>query len=261
VILLGFQFDGVTSQSLGVKARLVNWVASPPLRNSFVTIPGKAGVADFGSDCAERVITVKCNIYPQHSMAALVARLDAVAGWLDPADGLQRLVLDDVPDRYFNARLQDALDCERLIRSAGSFELKFVCPDPHAYAITDEQFTITTAGSRTITRAKGNTISQPEYRLKATIPAGTGNAIVISTNGQQLAIGGPLASGETLVIDSELMTAKVVNASGATLRNGLPLLTELNFPTLRTGNNTIIITATGSASFTQLLVQAKSRWR
>ena len=258
---MGFTLNGATSQQMGVKARLVNWVASPPLRNSFIQIPGKAGVADFGCDSAERVITVKCNIYPQHSMAALVSKLDAVAGWLDPANGLQRLVLDDVPDRFFMARLQDALDCERLIRSAGSFELKFVCPDPHGYAITDESYTFAVTGSRTVTRAKGNTISQPEYRLKATIPAGTGNAIVISTNGQQLAIGGPLASGETLVIDSELMTAKVVNASGATLRNGLPLLTELNFPTLRTGNNTIIITATGSASFTQLLVQAKSRWR
>ena len=258
---MGFTFNGTTSQQLGIKARLVNWGASPPLRNSFIQIPGKAGVADFGSDSAERVVTVKCNIYPQHSIAGLVAKLDAVAGWLDPTNGLQRLVLDDVPDRYFMARLQDAVDCERLIRSAGSFELKFVCPDPHGYAITDETFTLANTGSHMVTRAKGNTTSQPEYRLKATIPAGTGNAIVISTNGQQLAIGGPLASAETLVIDSELMTAKVVDANGATLRNGLPLLTELNFPTLRTGNNTINIAATGSASFTQLLVQAKSRWR
>jgi len=258
---MGFNFNGTASQQMGVKARLVNWVASPPLRNSFVQIPGKAGVADFGSDSAERVITVKCNIYPQHSFAALVAKLDAVAGWLDPANGLQRLVLVDVPDRFFMARLQDALDCERLIRSTGAFELKFVCPDPHGYAITDETFTLASDGSHTVTRAKGNTTSQPEYRLKATIPAGTGNAIVITTNGHALAIGGPLASSETLAIDSELMTAKVVDGSGATLRNGLTLLTELNFPTLRTGNNTINIAATGSASFTQLLIQAKSRWR
>ena len=258
---MGFNFNGTTSQQLGVKARLINWVASPPLRNSFVMIPGRAGVADFGSDSAERVITVKCNTYPQHSFAALVAKLDSVAGWLDPANGLQRLVLDDVPDRYFMARLQDVLDCERLIRSAGAFELKLVCPDPHGYAITDEAFMLASAGSRTVTRTKGNTFSQPEYRLKATIPAGTGNAIVISTNGHALTIGGPLASGETLIIDSELMTAKVVDANGATLRNGLPLLTELNFPTLRTGNNTINIAATGSATFIQLMVQAKSRWR
>jgi predicted phage tail component-like protein len=258
---MGFTFNSTTSQQMGVKARLVNWVASPALRNSFVQIPGKAGVADFGSDSAERVFTVKCNIYPQQSFTALAARLDAVAGWLDPANGLQRLVLDDVPDRFFMARLQDVLDCERLIRSAGAFELKFVCPNPHGYAITDEQFTITNTGSRAVTRAKGNTTSEPEYRLKATIPAGTGNQVTITTNGQQLAIGGPLASGETLIIDSELMTAKVVDANGATLRNGLPLLTELNFPTLRTGNNTITITATGSATFTQLQVQAKSRWR
>jgi hypothetical protein len=61
--VMGFDFNDTTSQQMGVKARLVNWVTSPPLPNSFVQIPGKAGVADFGSDSAERATTVKCNIY------------------------------------------------------------------------------------------------------------------------------------------------------------------------------------------------------
>ena len=56
------------------------------------------------------------------------------------------------------------------------------------------------------------------------------------------------------------MTAKVVDGSGETLRNGLPLLQELNFPVLRKGANTVTITAAGS-TFTELKIQAKSRWR
>lgn len=95
-----------------------------------------------------------------------------------------QLVLDDVPDRYFMARLNDAVDCERLIRSAGSFELKFFCPDPFGYAITDETLSIVEEGVHTITRTIGNIESLPVYRIKGVITAGASNYISItgSTN-------------------------------------------------------------------------------
>jgi predicted phage tail component-like protein len=257
---MGFTFNGTASQSMGIKARLTNWTAVPNIRNSFVQIPGKAGVADFGSDGAERMVTVKCNVYPQFQFSSLVSVLDGVAEWLNPDNGLKQLVLDDVPDRYFTARLQDTVDCERLILSAGVFDLKFVCPDPYAYALTDENFTLTAAGANTVTRAKGNTDSLPVYQLKAVIPAGTSTYISLITNNEELRVIGALTSGETLVIDSGLVTAKVVNTQGDTLRNGLPLLQELNFPTLRKGTNTVNITVVG-ATFAELQIQAKSRWR
>jgi len=38
-------------------------------------------------------------------------------------NGLKQLIFDDVPDRYFMARLKDKVDCERIIRAAGVFEL------------------------------------------------------------------------------------------------------------------------------------------
>ena len=66
--------------------------------------------------------------------------------------GLKQLVLDDVPDRYFMARLNAAVECERLLRSSGSFDLTFFCPDPFGYAIEDETFSITEAGNSTVTR-------------------------------------------------------------------------------------------------------------
>ena len=71
---------------------------------------------------------------------------------------------------------------------------------------------------------------------------------------------GPLAAGETLLVDSALVTAKVADASGNTLRNGLPLLAELNFPVLSKGHNTINI-STSNSTFTELKIQAGSRWR
>ena len=115
---------------MGLKARLTSWQVCGKLRNFTTTVPGKYGVADFGADFDYREIKVQCNIYPKYSFTSLVSALDDVAAWLDPVQGLRQLVLDDVPDRYFMARLNDTVDCERLIRSAGSFELKFFCPDP-----------------------------------------------------------------------------------------------------------------------------------
>jgi predicted phage tail component-like protein len=257
---MGLIFGGISSQSMKIKARLTSWQASPSLRNSFVTVPGKAGVADFGCDSAERIVTVSCSVYPQRSFADLVSVLDGMAEWLNPVNGLKQLVLDDVPDRYFMARLSEAVDCERLLRSAGTFDLRFVCPDPYAYALEDEVFTFSAAGLHEADRQVGNADSEPVYLLKSILAPSSSNYISLITNGEELRIIGPLAENETLVIDTGLVTAKVTDSSGNTLRNGLPCLQELNFPVLRKGMNNIEITAVG-ATFTELKIQAKSRWR
>ena len=174
--------------------------------------------------------------------------------------GFRQLVLDDVPDRYFMARLSEAVNCERLLRTAGSFELRFVCPDPYTYAIEDEVFVLTGTGTHAAERLAGNADSEPVYFLKGMISTSSSSYISLITNGEELRIVGSLSEGETLVIDSGMVTAKVTDAAGNTLRNGLPCLQELNFPVLRKGVNNIGIGAV-NAAFTELKIQAKSRWR
>ena len=257
---MGFNFNGTASKNMKIKARLTSWQASPALRNFYETVPGKAGVADFGCDSGERMITLTCYIYPQKDFAALVSVLDAMAQWLDPTKGLKQLVLDEVPDRYFMARLSEAVDCERLLRSAGSFTLKFICPDPHAYALEDETFVISEEDEHEITRSIGTTLSEPVYSIQGVVSSDTDSYISIITNGEELRITGALAEGETLIVDSNLVTAKVVDSVGDTLRNGLPLLYELNFPVLETGTNTVVV-STSNATFTELNIEANSRWR
>lgn len=257
---MGFNFNGTASKNMKIKARLTSWQASPALRNFYETVPGKAGVADFGCDSGERIITLTCYIYPQKDFAALVSVLDAMAQWLDPTKGLKQLVLDEVPDRYFMARLSEAVDCERLLRSAGTFTLKFICPDPHAYALEDETFVISEEGKHEISRSIGTTLSVPVYSIQGVVSSDTDSYISIITNGEELRITGALAEGETLIVDSNLVTAKVVDSVGDTLRNGLPLLYELNFPVLETGTNTVVV-STSNATFTELNIEANSRWR
>lgn len=258
---MGFTFNGVTSKSMKIRARLTSWQASPSLRNFYETVPGKAGVADFGCDSAERTVRVECSVFPQKDFPALVAVLDGMAEWLDPTKGQGQLVLDDVPDRYFMARLSERVDCERLLRSAGQFTLSFLCPDPYAYALTDESFVLSAAGTHMAVRHTGNTDSYPVYAVKGSIPSGAGSYVSVTTNGVELRVTGPLSAGETLLVDSALVTAKVVDASGNTLRNGLPLLAELNFPVLSKGHNTVAVSTAGDAAFSELKIQARSRWR
>ena len=257
---MGFSYNDVTSKEMGIKARLTSWQVNGRLRNFTTTVPGKYGVADFGADMDYREISIACSIFPKHSFTALVAVLDDISAWLNPTQGLHQLILDDVPDRYFMARLNDKVDCERLIRSAGSFELNFFCPDPFAYAINDETFMLTAMGTHTITRKTGNAESLPIYRIKGTITSGN-SYISIITNGAELKIvNATLSASEVLVVDTDKMTAWVESSAGITLRNALPYLEELNFPTLAVGENILQI-STNNSTLTELQIQARSRWR
>ena len=258
---MGFSYNDISSKSMGLKARLTSWQVCGGMRNFTTTVPGKYGVTDFGADFDYREINVACNIYPTHSFYSLVGVLDDISTWLDPMQGLKQLIFDDVPDRYFMARLNDKVDCERLIRSAGNFSMNFFCPDPFAYAITDENYLIESEGSHTITRQTGNVESNPMYRLKGIITSGVNNSISVTTNGLEMKIvNAVLLAGETLVIDSDKMTAYVEDENGIILRNALPYLEEIQFPSLHVGTNTLAIT-TNNAVFTALEIKARSRWR
>ena len=92
--------------------------------------------------------------------------------------------------------------------------MNFICPDPYAYALVDESFTISGIGTYTKTRLIGNAESEPIYTVKGEITAGTDKYISITTNGSELRILGNLSSGESLVIDTNKVTAKVVDAVG-----------------------------------------------
>jgi len=257
---MAFVFNGISSKDKDITARLTSWQALSALRNSFVFVPSRAGKIDFGGTAAEKIIMFKCNIFPQSDFSSLISVLDDVAKWLNPDNGLCELMLNDVPDRYFMSRLQEAVDCERLVRSSGAFDLNFICPDPFGYALADEVFTLSSTGIYSINRLKGNTASEPVYFLKGVISSSTSSYVSIITNDVELRIICELNVGEILIIDSSKVTAKIVNAQGVITKNGLPCLQELYFPVLQTGTNVISIT-TNSATFTELKIQAMSRWR
>ena len=104
-----------------------------------------------------------------------------------------------------------------------------------------------------------NAESFPVYRIEGAI-SGSGS-ITITTNGAAMRIANAtLSAGEILVVDTDKMTAWVEGSSGITLRNALPYLEELNFPTLAVGGNTVQVAVSGAA-LNGIQIQARSRWR
>ena len=258
---MGFSFDGITSKSMGIASRMAEEKRVPELKNHTIQVAGRDGALDLGSSLSERIIGISCFIPPKRTMAGLLKCKDDIVSWLSPDKGVCALMLDTEPGRVYYARLQEGVAFERVVRLAATFDLTFFCPDPYGYAAEDEVFSITAQGNHVVNRTLGNLYSNPVYRLKGILASGAGRYISIITNGVELRIANAvLSASETLVVDTAKMTAWVEDADGNTLRNALPYISELNFPTLDAGLNTVEVAAS-NATFTELEIQAKSRWR
>lgn len=218
----------------------------PDFTNNTVTVPGREGVFDFGETIGERKIEISCFIPPGKTDEEFLARKDEIIAWLNPDNGLKDLILDKEPGRVYRARLEGGFSFDKAVRNSCTFDLTFLCPDPYAYAEADETYEFTEPGTFTVSRSLGNADSLPVYSLTAELTKET--KAVITTNGNALEISGRLAKDEILVIDSSLMTAKVTDRDGNTLRNGLPLVNSLDFPKLKSGENTLVIDADSSTT-------------
>ena len=119
-------------------------------------------------------------------------------------------------------------------------------------------FSIAAEGKTTVNRQKGNLISEPIFELKAVMDS-TSSYVDIEVNGELVRVKGKLAEGETFVLDTSKLTAKVVDSNtGETLRNGLSQLDELVFPELNPGGNEVRVSVSGAA-FTELTIQGGLR--
>jgi predicted phage tail component-like protein len=255
---MGFKFNGITSQSMGLATRQTAENRMPDFTNNTISVPGREGVFDFGETIGERKIEISCFIPPGKSDEDFLARKDEIIAWLNPDIGLCPLILDKEPGRVYQARLESGFSFDKAVRNSCTFDLTFLCPDPYTYAENDETYEITDTGEHTVTRTKGNADSLPVYSVVADLAKG--KSAVITTNGSSLQINGVLTENEILVIDSSLMTAKVTDTGGNTLRNGLPLLESLNFPALKVGDNTISIEADSTTQQTAQTLNSQDKF-
>ena len=125
----GFVFKGRHCTELG--ARLLRYtVNSPELREYEDEPAGLPGVLDFGTELGKREIEITVDIDP--NAVEFKRRQSEILTWLKPTTTAGILVFDDVPDRFYYAKLSGRLVPEQIGRY-GEFRFTMKCTDPFAY--------------------------------------------------------------------------------------------------------------------------------
>lgn len=165
------------------------------------------------------------------------------------------LIFHDEPDKYVEAIIDGDSSLDNFYR-LGKGTISMVVPDPYYYAVDDDiyQFNNTTVNNFT---KKGNTISYPTIEIKGTSGSGGGYSVITDNN--KLTFNGSLNAGDRLIIDSELMTASIVSASGNVV-SAIAYLDTLDFPVLVNGANSIRVETLGGAELDNYVVKCNSRW-
>lgn len=132
---MSFQFGKYNSLAdLGIVCEVHDTLMPPKIERK-IQIPGRSGMYDFGADTfEERTIECECKLINPISKA----ELREVAYKL--ANGKNRLIFWDEPDKYYIAELYDPTEITNIAdRLWLEFTLTFIC-EPFAYReITDMQ--------------------------------------------------------------------------------------------------------------------------
>lgn len=164
------------------------------------------------------------------------------------------LIFHDERDKYINAILADESALEQLGKY-GVCTINFYCHDPHWYALTDDVIEFA-GGIKEFTR-KGTAPSYPVIEIKGTNSEGN---ITIQSDDQRMVFNGKLVAGETLIVDSELLTGKIIGTDG-TVRSAINNLDKLDFVVLRKGTNTVSILGQNGATVSNVKITCNSRWK
>lgn len=125
----GFSFNGRHCSEYGVGVKNKNRQLLPAANDRYVEIPGRHGSYHFSGELQDRAIELEC-AFINNSRQDLREKARQIAAWLYTSE---RAVLsfDDEPDKYYLAKLDDAIDPEQLFVLA-TFTLTFRC-EPLAY--------------------------------------------------------------------------------------------------------------------------------
>jgi predicted phage tail component-like protein len=125
----GFTYRGRHSSELGVHL-LTYTVYTPDTREYEDEADGRPGAYDYGSEWGKREIVLKVDISP--SDEPVKRRQSSLINWLRPTLPAGILVFDEIPDRFYFAKLTGRLSMEQFGRY-GTFEWTMKCTDPFAY--------------------------------------------------------------------------------------------------------------------------------
>lgn len=128
-----FSLEGVRSEDFGIRVLDVRRNVLPSVQLRDITIPARAGSYFFGTDYQVQRIEVTFVVIEDDKIT-LQERMRDIAEYLDPLQGLLRLVFDDEPDRFYRAVIVEQTPTSQ-IRALREGELTFVATQPFAETV------------------------------------------------------------------------------------------------------------------------------
>jgi len=250
-----FTFAGEHSSTYHVRLLRSPVSVLPGTRDKVITLPGRHGAIRMLPDFGERTLTLDCWLAAS-SMTELQARLTNVRAWLSPLRGVQRLLFDSIPDRFYLAAYAGGGIDASIVSRQARFTITFVCSDPFVYALNPD--VVTLAASPHTLSQRGTVPADPLLRLQGGSSGLGGQQIIIAVGAQAILYRGVLALGEWLEFDCAAKTATRVE--GASRTNVLPQLDKPIFPQLLPGANRITVLPSGGASWSVLELHCRNRW-
>ena len=254
-----FSFAGVHSTAHGVHLLIKSEeTLLPPTRDRTITLPGRHGSLRMLPNFGERHITFECWLeVPAIDANQRQERLRAIAAWLNPLRGLQRLVFDHDTTRFYDASVTAVQGINSRIEGwQGMFSIEFVCPDPFYYATVPDVVTMTV--SPLTHTQRGTAPADPLLRLQGVSTGAGGQQISISVDAQIATYRGALATGEWIEIDCRDKT--VTRVVGTSRTRAIQHMERPVFPQLAPGVNTIAVTPAGGATWSRLEIHCRNRW-
>lgn len=244
-------FNGI-DLSNDIRVTSVERPILPPSLLTTSTIVGKPGDFIFYKQAGSYSIPVGFMLI-EKKLTTLRQKTRELAEKLD-TDEPAPLIFSDEPDKYINAIVQDDTFLSE-VGAVGSGTINFFCPDPYWYAVEDDIITRTSPGVLEFIR-KGTAPSFPLIEIKGL----NSGSISVETKDAKMTFNGDLKEGETLFLDTDLITAYVVNSSGIS-RSVMHQLDNLDFPVLHKGTNFLSIIANSGTTISNIKITCRSRWK
>jgi predicted phage tail component-like protein len=247
--------DGYGLRSFGLSCEKQNHPITPTFKSKTISIPGKAGLYDFGSEIQEREISFNIGAIDKDKIA-LQYKLRHFIAFLHDAYGKPRsirLIFDYEPDKYYIVKISNRIEPDRVSRT-GKFTLQFTAYDPYTYSTVyaDEilwgsniitfisSYLLGHSGSdglKTISAPTTLNIHVDGLAIKPVIEiTGTATGLSLSVNGYNITLPSFVTSTWIVDCDKYSVLKNGVNAFG---------LVSLREFILLPGDNSVAVTGTG----------------
>jgi phage-related protein len=187
------------------------------------------------------------------SQAQILSRMESLNALFDSRNGKQALILDQITDRVFQARLNSPIRPQSWGQGHCRFTASWIMEDGCSFATsaTTENLTIDETPETDVIAALGNEYATPVYTITQ---ADTGGAVTVilnnSTTNESITWAGTLAITDKLRIDSARHVVEYSDDAGSTFSNAMSGKSAGGvFPRLQGGvNNTLIVTGLTDAA-------------